>query len=387
MTLIRYISGFIGAAAAVAAGGAASAEAPLHRTSTGNMSGATCWEVITKTEMGNSTSRLLMTAQGEQITGSWLTPISTTSLKGTITADAIKLNMPLSTMGQDVDVTYVGTIRGDSISGRADLGNLGEGTFVATKGCKGEWKQMSTSWSSSPKKLDFNDHEGFVSIFDGTLNGWDGNPKFWRAENGMIIGESSSANPSGNAYLTYRNMTAHDFDLRMEIKLQNGGTGVQYRSRTGIPWRIPTPPDVVANVGQYDPKWMLTGPQADLWAPINTMTFAFSGQVYGENMPVGIEAFTGQVVRQFGEDPEKKKLVATISPAHMLVGSVKINGWNQYEIIARGGVFIHIINGQLMAVLIDDDPKSVNHIRGMFGLEIEGDTKVMARNIFVRKLD
>ena len=35
---------------------------------------------------------------------------------------------------------------------------------------------------------------------------------------------------------------------------------------------------------------------------------------------------------------------------------VKMNDWNEYTVIARGGTFIHIVNGQLMAVMIDDDP-------------------------------
>ena len=36
------------------------------------------------------------------------------------------------------------------------------------------------------------DATGFVSIFDGkTLDGWDGDPTFWRAEDGEIIGQST----------------------------------------------------------------------------------------------------------------------------------------------------------------------------------------------------
>src|SRR5262245_12597064 len=39
--------------------------------------------------------------------------------------------------------------------------------------------------------LAFDDHTGFESIFDGkTLTGWDGDPQFWRVEEGVIIGES-----------------------------------------------------------------------------------------------------------------------------------------------------------------------------------------------------
>jgi len=241
---------------------------------------------------------------------------------------------------------------------------------------------------TQPAPLDFSDHEGFVSIFDGTLDGWDGNRKFWRAENGVIVGESSVTNPSGNAYLTYRKLTAHDFDLRMEIMVQkSGGSGIQYRSRTGIPWRSPAPPEVVANVGPYIPDQMLTGPQADFWFPENPVVFGFTGQVYSENTPMKIEAWLGQVVRQFGEDASQRKLVGNIAPGKNLLGYININGWNQFEVIARGGVFIHIINGQLMSVLIDDDPKSSNQLPGLFGLEIEANTKVSARNIYVRKIN
>ena len=36
------------------------------------------------------------------------------------------------------------------------------------------------------------DTAGFVPIFDGkTLDGWDGDTTFWRAENGAIVGETT----------------------------------------------------------------------------------------------------------------------------------------------------------------------------------------------------
>ncbi len=92
-------------------------------------------------------------------------------------------------------------------------------------------------------------------------------------------------------------------------------------------------------------------------------------------------------MRQAGDDYAKKKLVGDIAPRQSLSGYVKINDWNEYEIIARGGVFLHILNGQLMAVLIDDDPHSINQLPGLFGLEIEGTTKVSARNIYVKVLN
>jgi len=66
---------------------------------------------------------------------------------------------------------------------------------------------------------------------------------------------------------------------------------------------------------------------------------------------------------------------------------VKKNDWNQYTVIARGGVFIHILNGQLMAVMIDDDPASSNNESGYIGIEIESITRVSVRNIWIKKLN
>src|SRR5215218_1446260 len=45
-----------------------------------------------------------------------------------------------------------------------------------------------------PDTLLVTDTTGYVSLFDGTLKGWDGDPAFWRAENNTIIGESTPTN-------------------------------------------------------------------------------------------------------------------------------------------------------------------------------------------------
>ena len=66
---------------------------------------------------------------------------------------------------------------------------------------------------------------------------------------------------------------------------------------------------------------------------------------------------------------------------------IKQNDWNEYTVIARDPTFIHIINGQLMAVMIDDDPTSSNNWSGQIGIEIEATTKVSVRNIWLKKLN
>jgi hypothetical protein len=234
---------------------------------------------------------------------------------------------------------------------------------------------------TEPSPLDFNDHEGYASLFDGvSLKGWDGNPKFWRVEDGAIVGESTPTNPSGNSYIVYRNLEAKDFTLKFEIKVEgSGGSGLQYRSRTGIPWLVPIPPAVTANVGPVNLDWMMTGPQADFWP-----SRVYTGQFYSENTPMRILAWRGQVVEGFSTST--KKLMGTIGDRNALGDVVKMNDWNQYTVIARGGTFLHIVNGQLMSVMIDDDPASSNNQPGFFGIEIEATTKVMVRNIWVKKI-
>jgi hypothetical protein len=119
---------------------------------------------------------------------------------------------------------------------------------------------------TEPAPFDFSDHTGYVSLFDGvSLKGWDGNSKFWRVEDGAIVGESTPTNPSGNNYIVYRGLVAKDFTLKFEIKVEgDGGSGIQYRSQTGLPVGEHCSRGI-ANVGPVNLNWMMTGPQADFW--------------------------------------------------------------------------------------------------------------------------
>ncbi len=260
-------------------------------------------------------------------------------------------------------------------------------SLIAMGGSVPYYRGMVANAGPSPLQgLDFNDHTNYISLFDGkTLDRWEGNPKFWRAENGEIVGESTVDNPSGNQYIVYRATKAHDFTLKFEIKVDNaGGTGFQYRSQTGIPWVSAIPLDVTANIGQVDNNLMMTGPQADFW-PSGDPFSRNSGQFYSENNPMRIMASRGNVVEGAGLGP--KRLMGLIGDPTALFAAVKPTGWNEYTVIARGGTFIHIINGQLMAVMVDDDPNSINNQTGLFGIEIEATARIHVRNIWLKKLN
>jgi hypothetical protein len=235
-----------------------------------------------------------------------------------------------------------------------------------------------------PAPYDIDEHTGFKQIFDGkSFDGWDADPTIWRVEKGLMVGETLEGKPKGNNYIVYRGDTTRDFDLKLQMKIEKGGGGgIQYRSLTGIPWTRPQPP------GQppYDLKYMMTGPQADFWYPVNNHAASYSGQWYSENTMQGILAYRGQVTQAL--PGQTNRLVANIGDIKALGGYVNTGEWNDYEVIARGGVMIHIMNGQLMSIFIDDNKDSVNNQPGLIGFEIENQPcKISVRDIWLRKFD
>ena len=121
------------------------------------------------------------------------------------------------------------------------------------------------------------DTTGFQSIFDGkTLEGWDGDPGFWRAEGGSIVGESTADKPlERNTFLVWRRGRPADFELKLEYRINSTNSGIQYRSVE------------LSDVG----KWVLKGYQADI-----DIDNRFTGQIY-EERGRGFLALRGQFTR------------------------------------------------------------------------------------------
>ena len=142
------------------------------------------------------------------------------------------------------------------------------------------------------------------------------------------------------------------------------GSGIQYRSKTNLPWLAGINTAVANNNGPVNLDWMTTGPQADFWP-----TTEHTGQTYSENTPMRIQVRRGFVGEGYGYGPRRH--LGTVGDPAALQSLIKLNDWNEYTVIARGPVVIHIINGATMAVMIDDDPKSSNNWSGQIGVELE----------------
>ena len=59
--------------------------------------------------------------------------------------------------------------------------------------------------------------------------------------------------------------------------------------------------------------------------------------------------------------------------------------WQQIEIIVRGNTMIHIINGQVMSITVDDDPIA-RAPQGILSLQLEGSGQIWYRNVYLKPL-
>lgn len=179
-----------------------------------------------------------------------------------------------------------------------------------------------------------------VSLFDGqTLAGWSGDPRLWRVEAGELVGSTDGVAP-----LTQNSFLAHarsfgDFVLRLQWKLRNHNSGIQFRSETL--------PDFVAR-----------GYQADL----TDAKGATLGILYEERG----RGFLGAM---------------TIPGVY---DHVDLAGWNDYEVRAVGHHVTLTING--FATVDLDDPAGAGVGFVALQLHVGEPMEVRYRNLRVDEL-
>ena len=187
---------------------------------------------------------------------------------------------------------------------------------------------------------------GFQPIFDGkTLDGWEYDPKYWRAENGVLVGEVTPETIlQRNTFIVWRGGTPGDFELKVDYRITaTGNSGINYRSA------------MVA-----DTKYALRGYQCDIDGRNQ-----YTGNNYEERgrLFLGVR---GQVTRVTGAGKpvilsslgESKDLAAFVTPE-----------WNSVHLVIRGNTLVHMVNGHVMCVVIDDDV-SKRASEGLLGVQV-----------------
>ena len=230
---------------------------------------------------------------------------------------------------------------------------------------------LSSPAQTPPAPAPANADAGFVSIFDGTsLAGWDGDPKYWRVENGAIVGEITPETiVQRNTFIIWRGGAPGDFELKAEYRITGrGNSGINYRS-----------------VELTDAKWSLAGYQADIDGhERNRPPLRHTGQNYEERGRTFL-ARRGEVVRV--DASAKPQVIASLGEPAALEKFIKSDDWNEYHLIARGHVLTHILNGHVMTVVIDDDAKN-RRADGLIGVQVHvgPPMKVEFRNLRLKKL-
>ena len=188
--------------------------------------------------------------------------------------------------------------------------------------------------------------EGFKPIFNGKdLKGWQGDTTLWSVKDGAILGQTTADTKlKANSFLIWRDGTVDDFVLRLKYRIKNGNSGIQYRSKE------------LTNAGPF----VVGGYQADFEAGKT-----YSGILY-EERGRGILAQRGEKVVI---DEAGKKNAERVTESDALQAKIKHEDWNDYEVTARGFHFVHKINGNVTAEVIDNDTKN-RAASGILALQI-----------------
>ena len=207
---------------------------------------------------------------------------------------------------------------------------------------------------------------GFVSMFDGkSLKGWDGDPQYWRVEDGAITGEITPETVvKSNTFIIWNGGKPKDFELKVDYRITSAGN-------SGINYRSVVIPDPVTPTN----KFAMRGYQCDIDGQNR-----YTGQNYEEKGRL-FHALRGQVTQRV--DGRKPILLSTFpDPKEFITAD-----WNAVHLIIRGNTLIHMINGHLMCMVMDDDAPH-RAMEGQIGVQVHvgPPMKVSYRNFRLKTL-
>ena len=225
------------------------------------------------------------------------------------------------------------------------------------------------------------DNDGFVQIFDGrTLTGWEGDPVYWRVENGSLVGEITPDKLlKNNSFIIWRGGHTADFELKLEYRItQSGNSGINYRS-----------------VELKDVPHALKGYQSDIDGKNK-----YTGQNYEERARTTL-AYRGEkvIINATGNSSDSlkshivnnawtlKNVTGSLGNKDSLVAKIKVDDWNNCHLIIKGNHLQHFVNGTLMSDVTDNDPLN-RKSEGLLGVQVHvgPPMKVEFRNIRIKKL-
>jgi hypothetical protein len=260
-----------------------------------------------------------------------------------------------------------------TLAAQAPAGQAPAGQPPSGQPAQGRGQGRGGGGPRGAQPLNFEERTGFVSIFDGTMKNWDGDPAYWKADGNTLVGTTSAENPlKENTFVIWRGGEPGDFELKLEYRMSATNSGIQFRSTH-------VPPGGEGR-GAVTGKWVLKGYQADI-----DFANQFTGMIY-EERGRGFLMQRGQAV-EIGPDGVSRMIGNLERNADELKALIKPGEWNTVHLIARGNTIMNIVNGHVTAFIVDDDAKG-RALKGLLGFQIHvgPPMKIEFRNIYLKSL-
>jgi hypothetical protein len=166
---------------------------------------------------------------------------------------------------------------------------------------------------------------------------------------GLMTGEITPETViKSNTFIIWQGNTPEDFELKVDYRITpEGNSGINYRSVVV--------PDKVTPANQF----AMRGYQCDIDGQNR-----YTGNNYEEKGRLFL-ATRGEFTHVTGV---RKPVIVSRLGDNKVLGGQLTAGWNSVHLIVRGNVMIHNINGQMMSMVIDDDPARPK--KGQIGVQV-----------------
>lgn len=225
--------------------------------------------------------------------------------------------------------------------------------------------------------------KGFVKIFNGqNLDGWEGDPTYWRVENGNLVGEiTPSTLLKANSFIIWKGGEPADFELKGEFNIAKAGnSGINYRSErlTDVPFALKGYQADIDGNNRY------TGQN---YEERKRTTLAYRGQITTISPQTGSmtpEQVRAKVQRNAWTD---LKITGSLGHTDSLKTKIKTEDWNDFHLVVKGNRLQHYVNGILMSDVTDNDQVN-GKSKGFLGVQVHvgPPMKVQYRNLRLKQL-
>jgi hypothetical protein len=91
------------------------------------------WDLAVVFDGGSGNPVFTFHQEGGKLTGTYQGAFGEAPVTGTMEGSAIRFTFKVSPEGQEVTITYTGTVEGSAMKGKVQLGGYGDGSFTGKK--------------------------------------------------------------------------------------------------------------------------------------------------------------------------------------------------------------------------------------------------------------